>query len=609
MADIVNFKTSDIDFDGIANALRNYLSYQTEFTDYNFQGSALSVLVNLLAYNTHYNTVYDNFAVNEAFLDSAYKRESVISHASMLNYIPRSAIAATAKVNLNVYDDSVLSNSTVVLPKYSMFTSTIENKTYSFYTNSAYSFERSGSYYSINDVELKQGTYITIEREYTGDSAQKFVLDNDNVDIETLTVKVQQGVDISTFTRAENILDVTSDSKIYFLTMNSRGQYQIQFGSGMLGYSLSAGDIVYITYLNTADDPTAANGASSFVYQGTLQSLGFSTLARMTTSCTQRASGGTPAEDTESIRTLAPRVYCTQNRCVTASDYQSLLKKMYPNIKSISVWGGQDMVPPQYGKVFISIIPKDDLILSDIEKNKILDLLKDKKEITKLVEFYDPTYITILIESTVHYNSSKTTLTASDLATIVRATINDYGDRNLSEFGNVMRYSALTRDIDRCDPAISNNNTKIRLQMHVEPYLYTKSSYTIELNNPIYRPTAASESVKSTGFYCDEGGEDRLCYIDDEPVSGRLRLYWLDSDNKKVLIKYIGTVDYKLGSITIDSLNVLSLSAGSWLFTFNPSSNDVVASKNQFAVIDNSQLVITMIDDDTSKTYQQIETK
>ena len=190
MADIVNFKTSDIDFDGIANALRNYLSYQTEFTDYNFQGSALSVLVNLLAYNTHYNTVYDNFAVNEAFLDSAYKRESVISHASMLNYIPRSAIAATAKVNLNVYDDSVLSNSTIVLPKYSMFTSTIENKTYSFYTNSAYSFERSGSYYSINDIELKQGTYITIEREYTGDSAQKFVLDNDNVDIETLTVKV-----------------------------------------------------------------------------------------------------------------------------------------------------------------------------------------------------------------------------------------------------------------------------------------------------------------------------------------------------------------------------------------------------------------------------------
>ena len=196
MADIVNFKTSDIDFDGIANALRNYLSYQTEFTDYNFQGSALSVLVNLLAYNTHYNTVYDNFAVNEAFLDSAYKRESVISHASMLNYIPRSAIAATAKTVRISLNDSVLSNSTVVLPKYSMFTSTIENKTYSFYTNSAYSFERSGSYYSINDVELKQGTYITIEREYTGDSAQKFVLDNDNVDIETLTATRRRYIDV-----------------------------------------------------------------------------------------------------------------------------------------------------------------------------------------------------------------------------------------------------------------------------------------------------------------------------------------------------------------------------------------------------------------------------
>lgn len=611
MANVVNFNTDSLDFDSIVASLRNYMSYQTEFKDYNFQGSALSTLINILAYNTHYNGLYDNFALNESFLDSAFKRESVISHASLLNYIPRSAHGAEASINISVYDDQFDSAlTTVTLPRYSVFTTSVDGTDYTFYTDSAHDLIRTNSTFTCNDIKLRAGTFITMQRTYQGDSAQKFILNSVNVDIDTIGVQVLHEQQLYTFTKADNILANTSDSMVYFLSMNSRGQYQIEFGSGILGYSLSAGDIVYITYLACGDNVTTCNGASVFSYQGTLTSLGFSSEAYITITTAQRAFGGALPESTESIRTLAPKIFTTQDRCVTANDYKAMIMKNFENIRSINVWGGQDNDPPEYGKVFISIIPKDELLLTTAERQQILNLLQSKKELTKLVEFTDPNYLFVNISTTVHYNSSYTTNTITDIETIVRNTINNYGTNYLDDFGDVLRFSQLSKAIDTCENSIINNSTTVRLSVELTPIYNTAYSYTSSVNNQIYQPNVASDSIISTGFYCTQGGEDRICYIDDDPINKTLRLFYRDNDDKKVILNgNVGTIDYTNGTFTISELTINGLESGTWTFTINPASNDVISTRNQFVIIDSNMLTVEVIDDATNAKYVQTSTK
>lgn len=612
MSDAVNFPTNELDFDSIVASLRDYMQYQTEFKDYNFQGSALSSLINLLAYNTHYNALYDNFALNESFLDSAYKRESVISHANLLNYIPRSATGAKATINVSIYDDNFNSNATTVtLPKFSIFTTNVDGVDYTFYTDGAFDLIRTNSTFTATDITIRQGTYITLQRTYQGDSNQKFVLNGTNVDINTLAVQVLHNQRLLTFSKADNILANTSESLVYFLSMTSTGQYQIEFGSGVLGYSLNAGDVVYITYLATGNDPTAANGASNFQYQGTLTALGFSSNAYMQLTTTQRAQGGSLPESTESIRALAPKIFTTQDRCVTANDYRAMILKNFENVRAINVWGGQDNDPPEYGKVFISIIPKNEQQLTAYERKQIIALLNQKKEMTKLVEFADPEYLYINISTTVHYNSVNTTNSINDIESIVRNTIIDYGTSNLDEFGDVLRFSRLSDAIDSCEQSIVNNSTRVRLAVNVNPILDNTYSYTISVNNQIYQTNYPSECITSSGFYCKESGEtNRVCYIDDDPVNRVLRLYYRDDDDNKIIIKSnCGTVDYNTGTFVINDLTITNLVNGVWQFTVNPASYDVISSLNQFAMINSDQLTVEVIDDATNNRYQQTSIK
>lgn len=611
MANAVNFTTGSIDYESIAAALRSYMQYQTEFTDYNFTGSALSTLINLLAYNTHYNSVYDNFALNEAFLDTAFKRESVISHASLLNYLPRSAQASSALISISITDTGFTSSVTdILLPKYSAFTTRIDDKTYTFYTDSHHVLKRQEgtTAFSCSDIVIKQGTYITMQKKYSGNAAQKFILENKNVDLSTLTVQVRHNEQLITFQKAENIIDIKSDSKVYFISTDGRGYYQIEFGSGMLGYSLSAGDMVYITYLSCGDQPMVANGASQFVYTKNPIALGFSSSAFMNVTAVSRASGGAYPEDTESIRVLAPKVFATQDRCVTVNDYRAILQSKVANIKSMNVWGGQDMVPPQYGKVFLCIIPKSNLKLTKKEKDEILNALQNHKEMTKLIEFVDPSFLKIIVDSTVHMNGRLTTQTSSDIETIVRNTILNYGEKTLTNFGSILRYSKLIDAIDNSDKSISNNSTKIRLAIDVEPYMDVDYTYVIEINNQIHRANYYSECVKSTGFYCKDK-TDTVCFIDDNPENGKLRLYYYDANDQKVFIRYCGNVDYKTGRIEIVDLNVQELDKGDWTFTINPESNDVISRLNQFAMVDSQSLVVNVIDDSIMDRYQQTSIK
>lgn len=610
MSDIVNFTTKDLDYDSIVTNLRNFMRYQDEFTDYDFTGSALSTLINTLAYNTHYNGVYDNFAINESFLDSAVKRASVISHANLVNYTPRSATAATAEINITVFDDNIESqNKTFTLPGNSLFTTSIDGVQYSFCTESDIVFNKNFTTFTANNVVIKQGTVIKTQQTYNGGSNQKFVLYNNGIDIDTLKVQVLHGVDLYTFTRATDIIDIDNTSKVYFLTMNGNGQYQIQFGSGMMGFSLSAGDAVYISYLVT--DGSVANNAGGFVYAGTASTLGFSSSATMKVVCISKSAGGNDPEDTESIRLLAPKMYTVQNRCVTESDYQTIIKSLYGNAKSVKVWGGEKNNPPQYGKVFVSIIPKQGLLLSEAEKDIVLNIVDSRRVVgTGGVEIIDPAIINIHVNTTVYYDRNKSINTEQDIETMARNAILAYSDRNLGNFSSVMRFSQLSRVIDDCDGnlAVQNNSTRIQISSTIQPQFNTLIDYTLDMSNAIYKHKMASESVLSTGFYCTQG-KNKLCYIDDDPAVNALRLFYLNEDNKKVVLQNAGTVDYSTGVLTIQGIEFTSLDGTELRFTIDPSSNDVITKQNQFAVISNSDLIVNAVSVTSDGSYVQVSNK
>ena len=612
--DIVNFSTKDLDFDDIVANLRNFMRYQDEFSDYDFTGSALSTLINTLAYNTHYNGVYDNFAINESFLDSAIKRASVISHANLINYTPRSATAATAIVDVIVYDDNIdvsnkAENTPIALPDKSLFTTTIDGKQYSFFTESAMFFEKDFTTYTIKNVVLKQGTYVTTQQKYNGSSFQKFVIGNDNVDITTLHVQVYHGDSVYTFERADNVVDIDNTSKVYFLTMDGSGHYQIQFGSGMMGYSLSAGDTVYMSYI--ACDGSQANNAKSFLFSATPSQLGFSNNATIDVICTSKSAGGSEPEDIESIRLLAPKMFAAQDRCVTESDFQTVIKSQYGNAKSVKVWGGENNNPPQYGKVFVSIIPKQGNVLTSAEKTIVKNIVEKRHVIgTGGIEVVDPSIINIHINSTVYYNPSKSINTTQDIESMARAAILNYNQQYLGDFNSVLKFSKLSSAIDNCDGgiAVDNNNTRIRISSTITPEYGVLIGYTLNLSNAIYRPKVASECVLSTGFYCDNVN-GHVCYIDDDPVTSSLRLFYYDKEHRKVIVQSVGTVDYINGVLTIDKLKVTSLEEFEWRFTINPASNDVITRQNQFAVISNDDLTVNAVSVASDSSYIQVSSK
>ena len=596
-----NLKTGSLTFDDIKTDLTNYLRYQEEFSDYDFTGSGLSVLLNLLSYNTHYNGVYDNMALNESFIDSAVKRSSVVSLASMVGYTPRSAQSATAIVNLTVMTDAIDAPDVLSIPSWSAFTTKIGNTKYTFYNTSDISASKEGSIYTFENVELKEGTLINFTQEFHGNYFETFKLENDNIDTNTIRVSVRDNAESSDtegFTLAANSLNINDNSKAYFLKATKARGDEIQFGTGMLGKPLVDGNIVQVQYL--VCHTTEPNGVSNFSFDNPIlpNSSNFVTTI-------QSASGGAIAESTDSIRKLAPKNYTVQNRCVTADDYETTLMRLYPNARSVRAWGGQDETPPQYGKVFLSVIPQDGELLNENEKNYILNLLLPKKSLTTTLEIKDANLLKLQLWSSIYFNSEDTTLSKTDIETLVRNEILNYSDKNLGDFGNMLRFSNLTSMIDNCEPSITNNTTRLKLVTSLSPILNIMSSYLVEVNNPIYQPFAPSESVISSGFYCTDL-KNTICYIDDEPTTGKLRLFYKNASNEKVIIRSCGSIDYTSGLLQVDDINITSLAENEFRFVINPSSFDVVTKKNQFVIVDPVLLSVTAIANNEDREYSHV---
>lgn len=602
MATNRRIQTTELDFDGIKSALKTYLQGQQQFSDYDFEGSGLTQLLDILALNTHYNALYTNLAVNEAFLDSAAKRSSVVSKAKELGYVPKSATAATAVVTVSMLNDQITAPTTIEIPQYSPFTTQVDGTTYTFFTTASHTASRSGNQYIFQNIEVKEGQFL--QNVYVYAANTPITIPNTNVDRSTITVTVQenaQSTAIETFVESTTIINLDPTSAVYFLREMDDQTYQIEFGNNILGKALAAGNVVTVSYLVCSQD--AANGASSFTYGNTLPA---NTTAYVVTQTA--AAGGAAPEDIESIRWNAPRAFTTQNRCVTLEDYRTIINSMYTPARSVSVWGGETANPPQYGKVFISIVPESLDNLTTSEKNYIIqEIINPRKPLSITPVIVDPTYLRLTVNTTFYYNPRLTTRSATDIQALVRQTVIDYNNTYLSEFGGIFKFSKLGTLIDASEEAISSNITTIFLHRELTPIYGILSEYKVSLGNPIYDSGVAEESVLSTGFVPIDTTE--TCYIDDVPNDdgtgmGILRMFYLTTNNAKVVVKTVGDINYKTGQIDINNLNIQRLAGDIFELVIKPQSNDVVGSQDQFVTIDPDQIIISAIAESPYKAYE-----
>jgi hypothetical protein len=585
---------SDLDFDTIKANLKTFLQGQSEFSDYDFEGSGLSVLLDVLAYNTHYNGIYTNLAVNEVFLDSASKRASVVSLAKMLGYVPRSAKCAIAVVNATI-STPTSSPSTVTLPANQAFNTSIDGVSYTFYNRSAVTTARNTSgNYVFSNLPIVEGT--PLQYKYTVAAGVRYIIPNANMDIDTLTVRVQENANsdfFQVYTRAQSLTDASSTTKVYFIKEIDDGLYEISFGDGVIGQQLNNGNVITLDYFvsGLAD----ANSAGNFTYGGT--SLLGSNLSVTTVS---RAMGGASPEDINSIKYNAPRMYAAQNRAVTPDDYKAIILSQFPEAASVAVWGGEDNDPPVYGKTFICIKPRDASKLTNLQKAFVVNNILEQRNIVSITpEIIDPEYFNIKVTSFVYYNPRETTKTPTQIETIVKDAILNYNATELEKFDGVLRFSKLSRIIDSADPAITNNTSRIMVRRQFAPVYNISSEYKLNLINPISQDGGKQGDVfASTGFFVPNS--TRVHYLDDD-ANGNIRLYYIGPNFDKVIADpAIGTIDYEAGRVVVRNLTITALDDVIFEMQVKPESYDVVSALNQIVQIDPTLLIVEAIADQTA---------
>ena len=589
------FIVSDLDFDAIKLNLKSFLQDQPEFSDYNFEGSGFAVLLDTLAYNTHYLGFNANMVANEMYLDSADVRKNVVSLAKMLGYTPSSAKSPTAVVDITLNNAT---GSSVTMDKGTSFSATIENTDYNFVTNEDISMSPQDGVYKFSDVTLYEGTLVNFK--YTVDSSdvdQKFIIPNMNADTTTLKVRVQTSISDSTentYTLATGLRSLDNTSKAYFLSETDTGKFEVYFGDDVIGKKLLDGNIVTLEYVvsNLAD----ANGVSTFTPKSSVG--GFTNVTVVTKSAAQ---GGAEAESKESIRFNAPLQYTSQDRAVTTTDYETLVRSIYPNATSISAWGGEDDETPVYGVVKIAVKGQSGVPLTNATKLDIVTKLKPYNVASVRPEIIDPITTSIVLVVNAKFDKKSTAKTSDTLRSEIISAINDYNDNTLKAFDGVFRHSKLTGLIDNVDDSILSNITNVKVRKDFTPTINSSTKYDIYFRNAIYNPHSGHESVlSSTGFKVS--GNNNEMFLDDDGM-GNVRLYYLVSGIKTVQNATQGTIDYATGQITLNSLDVASISnirgsiSDKIEITVSPSSNDVVPVRDQILEIDIENSIVNVSED------------
>lgn len=590
-------QVSELDFNQIRANLITFLSGQSTFSDYKFDGSALSTLVDVLAYNTHYNALYTNLAINEMFLDSASKRSSLVSLANNFGYLPQSAKSSHAVIDVTVGPPVSPATQTLTLPKLSPFNATIDGESYTFYTiddhTATVSYTSMGlPYYKFVGVNVYEGTPRSITYVCTVED-EKFVIPYDDIDLSTLKVNVQatgEIADYSTYAHASTVLTLDDTSEIYYIKELENGTYSLSFGSSNLGKPIDIGNVITLTGLTTSK--SLGNGAIALTHGGITMP------GSISVAVTTPSFGGEDKETSDEIRANVSQFFFDQNRAVTPSDFVSIIKRYWTDIDSIAVWGGENNDPIVFGKVFIAIKPASKLYLTTSEENTIRETILRPRTTTSLtMEFVKPSYIDIEVNSTVYYNKQKTSRSADDIKNSVRNAITNYNNRELKRFDGVFRMSKFSAMIDAVDTSIQSNITTIKLYLAVDPKYNTSSEYKINIVNPIYHSGVAEEAFLSTGFYIDDTSD--IYYLTDDGIGNIILYKNVAGVTSKVLSNAIGTstVDYAAGKVTITGLRILRLDDPNFRFIIKTASNDVVSVRNQIVNIPNSRVTVNLIED------------
>jgi hypothetical protein len=594
-------EVSDFDFDNIKVNLKTFLQSQSEFQDYNFEGSGFAILLDILAYNTHYLGFNANMLANEMYLDSADIRKNIVSLAKMLGYTPSSVKSPTANIDILVNDGT---GSSITMTKGTAFTTTVDGTSFQFVNNADIVTTPVNGVYKFSNVTLYEGTLVTFRYTVnTTDPDQKFIIPSSLADTSTLIVRVQNSstdTTISTYTLATGLASISSTTKAYFLQEGENGKFEIYFGDGVIGSSLSDGNIVILEYIVTNVD--AANGASTFTPATTVG--GFSDLTVTTNS---NAQGGNVAQSKESIRFNAPLQYTAQNRAVTTSDYESLVQSIYPNALSISAWGGEDDETPVYGTVKIAIKAASGSTLTTATKQSIFTQLKIYNVASVVPVIVDPEVTSVILTSTVKYDQKLTTKTSTSLKSDIISTLTNYNNNTLQKFDGVFRYSKVIGLIDGTDTSIVSNITTIKVRKNFTPLLGTSAKYNIYFRNSLYNPVTGYNSVnggilESSGFKIN-GDITNVYYLDDDGA-GNVRRYRLIGSVRTYVNNNQGTINYSTGQITLNSLNMSSIenirgvSSTVIELTVKPNSNDIVPVRDQIVEIDVTNSIIT-VDIDT----------
>lgn len=585
---------TEMDFDQIKSNLKTFLQSQTQLADYDYEGSAISTIIDVLAYNTFYNAFNANLNINEIFLDTAQVRNNVVSHAKSLGYVPRSTTSAFATINV-VVNNPAGSPSSLAMPRGTTFQTKIDNKTYNYVNLEAQTIQPINGIYTFSNLQINQGTIRS--QEYIvddTDTSQKYEIPDTGVDTATLIVKVKTNAAsaaFEVFTLVTNIVDVDQNTNAYFLQEGMDGKYEIYFGDNVFGKKLSAGNIVQLEYLVT--DGAESNNANNFTLTGNVSGN-----TNTTVTLASAAGGGAVREATDSIKFNAPLSFLAQNRVVTADDYKAIVKNNYTNAETVSVWGGEEQAVPEYGKVFLSIKPGNAETLTEVQKTFIKDsILKTKNLVSITPEIVDPDYTFIKLEVFFKYDPNLTSLTAGELKDQVIATITNYNNTNLKKFDGVFRASQVTTLVDATNPSILNTIQRVFVQKRLTPVVGTAQKYTLEFSSPFSSNIATGASVIDSSEFVMNSFNHRMQDIPTtDPNIRTVQLYRISNNQKIITTVDAGTVNIKTGTVTLTNFNPDGGLVGSNAYitvTGTPSSNDLAPRRNQLLQIDLLQTVVT----------------
>lgn len=579
-------RVSDINFDQIKTNLKAFLSDQNEFSDYDFESSTMSVLLDLLSYNTYYNAYYLNMVGNEMFLDSAQLRNSVVSRAKQLNYVPRSARGATATVDVSF--DPPGSPSFYTVDANTKFTTTIDGTSYTFVTSEATSLAPVSNGTFTGSLNLIEGEPLQQRFTVSTTNPVRYILPNENVDTTSFTVRIQESssnTSISTYNLNNDVSSTNSVSQIYFIQENEDNKYEIYFGDNVFGKKPKDGNIVIVDY--RVVNGSLVNGANTFS-------------GNFNVTTTSAAQGGAFQESIESIKYNAPFKFQAQDRLVTSNDFKNIILAENGDIQAISVWGGEENSPPVYGKVFISVKPTSGSVISATRKSTLQTTLKDRSIVSVETQFVDATYLYVNPSITVRYNPRTTSLSASELNTRIQNALITFERNNLGTFDNKFYVSNLSENLRAADNSFVSCDIGFTIEKRFVPTTNAINTYQVEFNNSVNHPhNGHLGAVSSSGFTI--GGE--TVYLEDDGF-GNLRTYILVTGNKITRDTNFGTVNYDTGLITIFNTLITAFEGTAISIYIKPRQSNIFGVRNEILLVSGAS--VSTVDNDTNNTTSTV---